>query len=329
MRTHASAPAALAIAALALVAASPAFAAADLVPVVTNLATGEAAVINIGDTPSSAGHMTVNCEKTMGAGSCPEDPVGMVPYENPMFPNRAVMEVPALAPGESYSHQMAFFAGLVWGPGTYELTLQVDAGSTTPEVNEANNSTGVEKVQLAGNGVAPIPKGPEGLAVAQPKPGKKKVQVQSAALAAGLPDLTVTTIGLVAGAGPLAWGTTHVIDQPRQVKKTKAGPGNQFCVIAPVAFRTHNKGAFAAGPFVNRVYREGTVVHTQPVAALAANSFVDFQPFDLLVHEGLNIIRVVIDAGKQVSETDESNTFAVKLNVRLDCNGDGRLKLSS
>lgn len=311
----------------ALATSAPAFAAADLVPVVTNLATGEAAVINLGDAASAAGHMTVNCEQTMGAGGCPEDPVGMVPYEDAMFPNRAVMAVPALGPGESYSHQMAFFAGLVWSPGTYELTLEVDAGNTTAEVNEANNETSVDKVQLMGNGVAPIPKGPGKLTIGgQSGDGKKKkqVQLQTQTLVAGLPDLIATTIGLVVGSGPVGWGGTVVIDQPQQVDKVKAGPGKQFCVIAPTAFRTHNKGKFAASAFVNRVYREGTVVHTQPVAALAANSFIDFAPFDLMVHEGMNVIRVVIDAGKQVSESDEGNTFPVKLNVKLDCNGDGK-----
>jgi hypothetical protein len=287
--------------------------------------------------------MTVNCEKTMGAGSCPEDPVGMVPYEDAAYPNRAVMAVPALAPGETYAHEMAFFDGLVWAAGTYELTLEVDAGQTTAvgggatsahtlywaaahttaEVNEANNTTSVDKLQLAGVGSSPIPKGPEGLVVVPPKPGKKKVQ----ALVAGLPDLMATDIGMIVGAGPVGWGSTHVIAQPQLVKQTRAGPGNQFCLISPAAFRTHNKGAFAAGAFVNRVYREGTVVHTQPIAALAPNSFVDFKPFDLLVHEGMNIIRVVIDSGKQVGESDESNTFVVKLNVKIDCNGD-RKKLT-
>jgi hypothetical protein len=324
MRISNRAPAGIASAAVALAMMSgAAFAAADLVPIVTNLATGEAAVINLGDAPSAAGHMTVNCEKTMGAGSCPEDPVGMVPYEDAAYPNRAVMAVPVLAPGASYAHQMAFFDGLVWAAGTYELTLEVDAGGTTAEVNEANNAASVEKLQLAGNGVAPIPKGPGDLTIAgQPAGGKKKKQIQ--ALVAGLPDLMATTIGMVLGGGPAGWGSTVTIDQPHQVKSTRSGRGKAFCVIAPAAFRTHNKGAFAAGPFVNRVYREGTVVHSQPIAALAAKSFVDFQPFDLHVHEGMNIIRVVIDAGKQVSEADEANTFPVRINVKLDCNGDGK-----
>jgi hypothetical protein len=313
--------------ALAAALSGPAFAAADLVPVVTNLAAGEAAVINIGDAASAAGHMTVNCEQTAGVGGCPEDPVGMVPYENAMFPNRAVMEVPALGPGESYSHQMAFFAGLVWAPGTYELTLEVDAGDATAEVNEANNETAVDKVQLMGNGVAPIPKGPGKLTIGgQSGDGKKKkqVQLQTQALVAGLPDLIATSIGLVSGAGPAPWGSTVVIDQPQQVQKMKVGPGKQYCLVSPTAFRTHNKGKFAAGAFVNRVYREADVVHTQPIPALAANSFIDFAPFALQVHEGLNIIRVAIDEDKQVSESDEKNTFAVKLDVKLDCNGDGK-----
>ena len=36
------------------------------------------------------------------------------------------------------------------------------------------------------------------------------------------------------------------------------------------------------------------------------------------------MIKVVFDANKQVSESDEKNDFSIRVNVRIDCNGDGK-----
>jgi hypothetical protein len=315
----------IAAAGLALAAsAGAARAAADLVPIVTNLATGEAAVINVGDQDAGPSVMTVNCAQIMGMGGCAEDP-GMAAYENAAYPNQAVIEVPALPAGESYSHQLAFFDDLVWPAGTFQLTLTVDAGGTVGESNEFNTQSSANLVQKGGSIVSPIPKGPQTL-TAVPSGGGKKDPKK---VAFALPDIIATPIGFVVGSGPVAWGQTVRIDKPHMVAATKFGPNKDLCVIKPAAFRTFNKGPVATGPFTSTVYREGTVVKSQALA-LAAQSGVDFKPFELPVHEGVNIIRAVVDSGKQVAETDEQNTFVVKINVTVDCDGKpARSKLKS
>src|SRR3546814_16200065 len=39
----------------------------------------------------------------------------------------------------------------------------------------------------------------------------------------------------------------------------------------------------------------------------------------------MNVIRVVFDANKQVAETDENNSYQIRVNVKIDCNGDGKV----
>lgn len=142
-----------------------AMAAADLVPDASNLATaGQAAVVNMGDQASEPTYLTVTCQKTSGAGSCAEHPA-MAAYEDASFPNAAVMVVPALEPGESYSHDLAFWNSLTWQAGTYELTLVADDGDMVVENDETNNIATAEKQQLASTGVAPIPMGPGTLTI--------------------------------------------------------------------------------------------------------------------------------------------------------------------
>jgi hypothetical protein len=146
-----------------------AFAGADLVPDAGNLATmGQASVTNMGDTASEPSVLTVVCQKTSGGmGGCAEDP-GMAAYEDAGYPNAAVIEVPALEPGEAFDHALAFWGGLTWGAGTYELTLTADAGEAIEEDDEGNNQATAEKQQLAGVNKTPVPKGP-GTIVIKPK----------------------------------------------------------------------------------------------------------------------------------------------------------------
>jgi hypothetical protein len=146
-----------------------AFAGADLVPDASNLGTmGQASVTNMGDGASEPSVLTIVCQKTSGGmGGCAEDP-GMAAYEDASYPNAAVIQVPALEPGESFDHALAFWDGLVWGAGTYELTLTADAGEAIEEDDEENNQTSAEKQQLAGVNKTPTPKGP-GTIVIKPK----------------------------------------------------------------------------------------------------------------------------------------------------------------
>jgi hypothetical protein len=146
-----------------------ALAGADLVPDASNLATtGQASVINMGDAASDPSVLTVVCQKTSGGmGGCAEDP-GMAAYEDAGFPNAAVIQVPALEPGETFDHALAFWDALVWGKGTYELTLTADAGEAIAEDDEDNNQSTAEKQQVAGVNKTPTPKGP-GTIVIKPK----------------------------------------------------------------------------------------------------------------------------------------------------------------
>lgn len=148
-----------------------AFAGADLVPDANNLATlGQASVTNMGDEPTEPSVLTVTCQKTSGGmGGCAEDP-GMAAYEDGGYPNAAVIQVPALQPGETFDHVLAFWGSLAWGKGTYALTLTADAGEAIAEDDEDNNESTAEKQQQAGVNKTPTPKGP-GTIVIKPKSG--------------------------------------------------------------------------------------------------------------------------------------------------------------
>ena len=146
-----------------------AFAGADLVPDASNLSTmGQASVTNMGDEATEPSVLTIVCQKISGGmGGCAEDP-GMAAYEDGSYPNAAVIQVPALQPGETFDHVLEFWGGLVWGAGTYELTLTADAGEAIAEDDEENNQTSAEKQQLAGVNKTPQPKGP-GTIILKPK----------------------------------------------------------------------------------------------------------------------------------------------------------------
>lgn len=153
---------------------SPSFAGVDLVPDATNLATiGQAAVINMGDQASEPSQLIITCQKTSGGmGGCAEDP-GMAAYEDATYPNAAVVNVPALQPGENFTHDLPFWGSLVWAAGTYQLTLTADAGGVIPEDDETNNVATADKQQAAKPGIAPVPLGPGKLTL-KPKPAGSK-----------------------------------------------------------------------------------------------------------------------------------------------------------
>lgn len=303
--------------------AHSAWAAADLVPVTGNLAgTGQLGVINLGDSASGPTQMTLTCQK-LGGGSCPEAP-GMAAYENPAFPNAATIEVPELAPDQSFKHQLDFWNDLVWGPGSYQLSVMVDAGTAVAESNEANNATAVKKTQPFSSVGTPQPKGPGNLAPAGAEgPGKGPVAGRN--LVAGLPDIIPTTLGFIMKNQIVPWGQTVTIDNPALSKAIRQGPQRNLCHFWPAAYRTHNKGPVAAGSFVTKVYRGSSIMHTHNVpGGLPAQSGINWHKFSVQLHEGLNVIRVVFDANKQVAESDEKNTYAIRVKVLIDCDGDGQ-----
>jgi len=161
-------------------------------------------------------------------------------------------------------------------------------------------------------------------------PGAAGAQVQHQSpggLTGALPDLMPTTLGLVLkNGGPTPWGGTKVIDKPTQIDGTQAGPQHNLCHVDLAAYRTFNKGDGDAAGFVTKTYRDGALAHSHNVpAGLASKDFIDWHPFQIDLKEGMNVIRVVFDANKQVAETDENNTYAIRVEVKLDCNGDGKI----
>lgn len=294
------------------------FAAPDLLPDVSQLANGTVGVINQSKEGAGGSLLTIVCQK-QGGGSCPES-AGMAVYENPAYPNAVTVNVPAIAPGASFSHALSFWSDLNWTPGTYSLTVLVDVANTVGESNEGNNGTVAQKVVLPASVGSGSPKVG---GFAAKKPGQQKaVQPGGGKLVAGLADLMGTTLGFAVN-GYTAWGSTTTIDVPNKVKSTKAGPNQNLCIIGTGLYRTFNKGVVAANNFTDIVYRNGTPIYTRQVASLAPKESVDFANYDLPFQEGMNVIQVKMDAGHSVPESNESNTFEVRVIVKVDCNGDG------
>jgi len=302
-----------------------AFAAADLVPDAATLAaTGHIGAVNQGDTPSGPAVLTIVCSK-MGGGGCAEA-AGMAAYENPAYPNAVTVNVPGLPPNGSFDHGLAFWDELDWDPGTYTLSVLVDAGNAIDEDNELNNHAAVMKTQLNSSVGTPVPKGPDTL-TQKPAPSVDRdgAAAGGGVVVAGLPDIIPTTLGFIMKSGPVPWGGSETISNPAQADAIKQGPQHNLCSFSPAAYRTFNRGPVAAGPFVTKVYRDNALVHTHNVpAGLASKDYIDWHQFGIQLHEGQNVIKVVFDAGKQVSESDEKNAFSIRVNVKIDCNGDGK-----
>lgn len=127
----------------------------DLVPVLNNPMNADVGVQNLGDAVAGPSHLTINCTRFGKAdGGCPDAP-GMGAYVDPAFPNRVVIDVPALEPGESFSHNLAFWNAIAWPAGTYIFDAEADAGNAVAETTEGNNATQSSLTQQPGIAVAP------------------------------------------------------------------------------------------------------------------------------------------------------------------------------
>lgn len=145
----------LGLAAALALAVGAAAAQPNLMPVLSYPMNASVGVQNTGDSAAGPSHLTINCTKFGKAdGGCPETP-GLAAYADPAYPNRVVIEVPALEPGESFNHDLAFWAAIPWTPGTYVFDARADAGSAVAESNEANNATQSSYTEQADAGVAP------------------------------------------------------------------------------------------------------------------------------------------------------------------------------
>jgi hypothetical protein len=114
----------------------------DLIPVAVNLRAGTIGVRNVGNAAAAPSKLTISCHKVghVGpGGGCPDAP-GLTAYNDPAFPDRATLTVPALAPGANFVQTLSFWNSLKWAKGEYQFTLAADAANTVAENNELNNS---------------------------------------------------------------------------------------------------------------------------------------------------------------------------------------------
>ncbi len=164
----------LAAAGLAAALALPAGASAqpDLVPQLNFPMNATVGVQNLGTTASGPSHLIINCTAFGQAdGGCPDAP-GMAAYADPAFPDRAVIDVPALQPNESFGHDLTFWDSIPWVPGTFVFDAEVDPNNLEAESNEANNTTQSSHTELPAVGVAQ----PAPLPLAAPDAGAKPVR---------------------------------------------------------------------------------------------------------------------------------------------------------
>ncbi|MGF1629877.1 MAG: CARDB domain-containing protein [Kiloniellaceae bacterium] len=144
----------------------------NLVPVLSNPMNASVGVQNLGATAAGPSHLTINCTRFGEAdGGCPDIP-GLAAYADPAFPNRVVVDVPALEPGESFNHNLAFWAAIPWTPGTYVFDAVADAGNAVAESNEADNTSQSSYTQLPAVGVAPQAPLPLAAQPVKPQPPK-------------------------------------------------------------------------------------------------------------------------------------------------------------
>ena len=120
-----------------LVAASP-----DLIPIPSRIEHGVVSVRNAGAAASQASIVTVNCHRPGQAGGCVDIPAAyLAQYTNPAYPNRLVVQVPAIQAGHVYNHNLPFWNEMTWPSGqSFVFEYVADASNTNGESNEGNNA---------------------------------------------------------------------------------------------------------------------------------------------------------------------------------------------
>ena len=118
----------------------------DLISILPNPMSGVVIERNIGKCPAGPNKLTIVCRKegltaTGAGGGCAQLPptAGPEPFHDPAFPNALTINVPALAPGATYSFTIPFWGALHWNPGTYLFVAKADAANVVAESNEGNN----------------------------------------------------------------------------------------------------------------------------------------------------------------------------------------------
>lgn len=136
------------------------------------------------------------------------------------------------------------------------------------------------------------------------------------------PDLMATPMGMVLAGAPRTWGTTVMLNSPSSAAQKGLGIKKDLCKFHQAAYRPFNKGSVDSGLFNAKVLRSNQVVNSVNLN-LAAQSGLPgdgWHKFDLLLAEGMNVIKVKLDTGKKVAESDESNNnYTLKVKVNFPC----------
>lgn len=114
----------------------------DLIPIPSRIANGVVSVRNTGTSASLPTIVTVNCHRPGQNGGCVDIPAVYLPqYTDAAYPNRLVVQVPAIQPGHVYNHNLPWADEVVWPSGQqFQFDYVVDPANTNNESNEANNS---------------------------------------------------------------------------------------------------------------------------------------------------------------------------------------------
>jgi hypothetical protein len=115
----------------------------DLIPIPSRIAHGVVSVRNAGAAASTPSVVTVNCHRPGQEGGCVDIPAAyLAQYTSAMYPNRLVVQVPAIQPGHVYNHTLPFWGEMAWPSGeAFQFDYVADAGGTNAESNEGNNTS--------------------------------------------------------------------------------------------------------------------------------------------------------------------------------------------
>lgn len=114
----------------------------DLQPIPSRISHGVVSVRNTGTSASLPSVVTINCHVPGEEGGCEDIPAAyLAQYTNAAYPNRLVVNVPAIQPGHVYNHNLPFWGEMDWPSGeAFQFDYVADAGSTNNETSEANNT---------------------------------------------------------------------------------------------------------------------------------------------------------------------------------------------
>lgn len=114
----------------------------DLQPIPSRISHGVVSVRNTGTAASLPTIVTINCHRPGQRGGCVDIPAAyLAQYTDAAYPNRLVVQVPAIQPGHVYNHNLPFWASMAWPSGDdFQFDYVVDPANSNNESNEGNNT---------------------------------------------------------------------------------------------------------------------------------------------------------------------------------------------